>query len=74
MHVGSLDPNGTRMTKSKTEAMFFPATSLSTAARTATTADIIFGDQNEYYISFTDEFQYLGSRITTNLKDIANIS
>jgi hypothetical protein len=74
MHVGSLDPNGTRMMKSKTEAMFFPATTLSTAAHAAATADIIFGDQNQYYISFTDKFQYLGSRITTDLKDIADIN
>jgi hypothetical protein len=74
MHVGSLDPNGTRTMKSKTEAMFFPATTISTAAHAAATTDIIFGDQNQYYISFTDEFQYLGSRITTDLKDIADIN
>jgi hypothetical protein len=40
----------------------------------ATKADIIFCDNNQYYIPFTTKFKYLGSHITHNLKDITDIS
>jgi hypothetical protein len=37
----------------------------------AATTDIVFGTQ---YVPFTQEFQYLGSRVTTDLKDVTNIN
>ena len=58
MHAGSLDENGTHKTKSKTEAMFFPARSMTQEELDIATADIVFGNQ---YVPFTQEFKYLGS-------------
>jgi hypothetical protein len=37
----------------------------------AATTNIVFGTQ---YVPFTQEFQYLGSRVTTNLKDVTDIN
>jgi hypothetical protein len=37
----------------------------------AATTNIVFSTQ---YIPFTQEFQYLGSRVTTNLKDVTDIN
>jgi hypothetical protein len=37
----------------------------------AATTDIVFGTQ---YVPFTQEFQYLGSPVTTNLKDVTDIN
>jgi hypothetical protein len=37
----------------------------------AATTDIVIGTQ---YVPFTQEFQYLGSRVTTDLKDVTDIN
>jgi hypothetical protein len=71
MHAGTLDENGNHQTKSKTEAMFIPAHPMTQEDIDANTTDIVFGTQ---YVPFTQEFQYLGSRITTDLKDVTDIN
>ena len=56
-------------TDSKTEAMFIPG-----AGRTKSksdTADIMIGDTK--YFSYCDEFKYLGTTITTTLRDEVDI-
>jgi hypothetical protein len=37
----------------------------------AATTNIVFGTQ---YVPFTQEFQYLGSRVTADLKDVTGIN
>jgi hypothetical protein len=37
----------------------------------AATTNIVFGTQ---YVPFTQEFQYLGSQVTTDLKDVTDIN
>jgi hypothetical protein len=71
MHAGTLDENGNHQTKSKTEAMFIPAHPMTQEDIDAATTDIVFGTQ---YVPFTQEFQYLGSRVTTDLKDVTDIN
>jgi hypothetical protein len=71
MHAGTLDENGNPQTKSKTEAIFIPAHPMTPEDIDAATTDIVFGTQ---YVPFTQEFQYLGSRVTTDLKDVTNIN
>jgi hypothetical protein len=71
MHAGTLDENGNHQTKSKTEAMFIPACPMTQEDIDAATTNIVFGTQ---YVPFTQEFQYLGSRVTTDLKDVTNIN
>jgi hypothetical protein len=72
MHAGALDENGNHQTKSKTEAMFIPACPMTQEDIDAATTDIVFGSTQ--YVPFTQEFQYLGSRVTTDLKDVTNIN
>jgi hypothetical protein len=74
MHVGELNEDGNHMTQSKMELMFIHAHPMTPAELDTTTADIIFGDNNQYYIPLTTEFKYLGSHITHDLKDITDIS
>jgi hypothetical protein len=71
MHASTLDENGNHQMKSKTEAMFIPAHPMTQENINAATTDIVFGTQ---YVPFTQEFQYLGSRLTTNLKDVTAIN
>jgi hypothetical protein len=71
MHAGTLDENGNHQTKSKTEAMFIPAHPMTQEDIDAATTDIVIGTQ---YVPFTQEFQYLGSRVTTDLKDVTDIN
>jgi hypothetical protein len=71
MHAGTLDENGNHQTKSKTEAMFIPAHPMTQGDINAATTNIVFGTR---YIPFTQEFQYLGSRMTTDLKDVTDIN
>jgi hypothetical protein len=71
MHAGTLDENGNHQTKSKTEAMFIPACPMTQEDINAATTDIVFGTQ---YVPFTQEFQYLGSRVATDLKDVTDIN
>jgi hypothetical protein len=71
MHAGTLNENGNHQTKSKTEAMFIPAHPMTQEDIDAATTDIVFGTQ---YVPFTQEFQYLGSRVTTDLKDVTDIN
>jgi hypothetical protein len=70
MHAGTLNENGNHQMKSKTEAMFIPACPMTQEDIDAATTDIVFGTQ---YVPFTQEFQYLGSRETTDLKDVTDI-
>jgi hypothetical protein len=51
--------------------MFIPAHPMTQEDIDAATTDIVFGTQ---YVPFTQEFQYLGSRVTTNLKDVTDIN
>ena len=67
----TLDENGSHQTKSKMEAMFIPARPMTQEDIDAATTNIVFGTQ---YVPFTQEFQYLGSRMTTDLKDVTNIN
>ena len=71
MHAGAPDENGNHQTKSKTEAMFNPAHPMTQENINAATTDIVFGTQ---YVPFTEYLQYLGSRVTTNLKDVTDIN
>jgi hypothetical protein len=71
MHAGTLDENGNHQAKSKTEEMFIPACPMTQEDINAATTNIVFGTR---YVPFTQEFQYLGSRVTTNLKDVTNIN
>jgi hypothetical protein len=71
MHASTLDENGNHQTKSKTEAMFIPARPMTQEDIDAATTNIVFGTQ---YVPFTQEFQYLGSRVTTDLKDVNDIN
>jgi hypothetical protein len=71
MHAGTLDENGNHQTKSKTGAMFIPARPMTQENIDAATTDIVFGTQ---YVPFTQEFQYLGSQVTTDLKDVTDIN
>jgi hypothetical protein len=74
MHVGELNSDGTHKTDSKTEALFIPARRLSPDAYKEATKDLIFGDNNEFYVPFTDTFKYLGSHIDKSLKDDKEIA
>jgi hypothetical protein len=76
MHVGKMNPDGTPdpKSKSKTKAMFFPAKELSPDELKTAQENIIFGEHNEFYISFTDVFTYLGCRITQDLRDDTEIN
>jgi hypothetical protein len=71
MHAGTLDETGSHQTKSKTEAMFIPAHPMTQEDIDATSTNIVFVTQ---YVPFAQEFQYLGSRMTTDLKDITDIN
>jgi hypothetical protein len=71
MHAGTLDKKGNHQTKSKTEAMFIPVRPMTQEDIDATITNIVFGTQ---YVPFTQEFQYLGSRVTTDLKDVTDIN
>jgi hypothetical protein len=51
--------------------MFIPACPMTQEDIDAATTDIFFGTQ---YVPFTQEFQYLGSRVTTDLKDVTDIN
>jgi hypothetical protein len=73
MHVGELNPDGSHKTKSKTQAMYFPARDLSPEELETAQADITFGQNNEFYVPFTSMFTYLGCRITQDLKDETEI-
>jgi hypothetical protein len=53
------------------EAMFIPARPMTQEDINAATTDIVFGTQ---YVPFTREFQYLGFRMTTDLKDVTDIN
>jgi hypothetical protein len=53
------------------EAMFIPACPMTQEDIDAATTNIVFGTQ---YIPVTQEFQYLGSPVTTDLKDVTNIN
>ena len=68
MHVGSLNPDGSR-TQSKTEAMYFPATPKTPTELATAKADLIFGSNNKFYIPFTACFKYLGCCIHESLRD-----
>jgi hypothetical protein len=74
MHVREFDEDGNHKMQSKAEAMFIPACPMTPADLDAATADIIFGDNNQYYIPFTTESKYLSSHITHDLKDITDIN
>jgi hypothetical protein len=71
MHAGTLDENGNHQTKSKMEAMLIPAHPMTQEDIDAAPTDIVFGTQ---YVPFTQEFQYLGSRMNTDLKDVTHIN
>jgi hypothetical protein len=73
MHVGKLKLDGTPETKSKTQAMYFPAKDISQSKLDAAQANIVFGQNNEFYIPFTNMFTYLGCHITQDLKDDTKI-
>jgi hypothetical protein len=52
--------------------MFIPACPMTQEDIDAATTNIVFGTQ---YVPFTQEFQYLGSRVTTDLvKDVTDIN
>ena len=73
MHVGKQTPDGTSHTTSKMEAMYFPADQKTNAEMQSATADLIFGDDNEYYIPFTNTFKYLGCHINTSITNETEI-
>jgi hypothetical protein len=72
MHASTLDENGNHQRKSKTEAMFIPARPMTQEDIDAATMYIVFGTQ--YVVPFSQEFQYLGSQVTTDLKDVTDIN
>ena len=62
MHVGQ------GKTKSKTEAMYFPANPKDFDP-TSKPENITFGSENEYHIHFTNKFKYLGTQTTPQAND-----
>ena len=56
MHIGSLDANGNCTMSSKTEAMYFLVTPKTPAELDVIKTDLIFGDNNKFYIPFMDCF------------------
>jgi hypothetical protein len=71
MHAGTLKENGNHQTKSKMEALFIPARPMTQEDIDAATTDILFGTQ---YVPFTQEFQYLGSQVNMDLKNVTDIN
>jgi hypothetical protein len=69
MHVGEMNPDGTHKTTSKTEALYIPAKRLSNAEYKERTKDLIFGENDAFYVPFTDTFKYLGCQIDKSLAD-----
>jgi hypothetical protein len=74
MHVSSLDENGNHLTELQTMAVYFPAQLLTKEQLDAATTYIVFRDCAQYYVPFTDDFTYLGSHITMDLKDMTDIN
>ena len=74
VHVGDCDAEGKHLTGSKTEALFVPASPMTTEELAAAKADLIFGPNKEFYIPFTDCFKYLGARITESINDETEIA
>lgn len=70
MHVGMRDESGKRLTKSKTEAMFIPANKPENG-ESPVPSDLHFGDN--HYVAYTKTFKYLGSQISDDLTDHADI-
>ena len=68
MHVGEKNPDGT-WTKSKTEAIFFPATP---QPEQATPQPAVFPD-GRHRVEHTDSFKHLGCQLTPNLTDHTEI-
>ena len=82
VHLGKHEKNGEKATKSKTEFMHFPARKriLTEGKKKATTiyesteadkADITL--ENNRFVSWTDQFKYLGSIIHSSLTDAVDI-
>jgi hypothetical protein len=61
VHVGSLDADGNKTAPLETKAMYFPALPKEPDELATAKADLIFGDNNEFFIPFTDCFKYLVS-------------
>jgi hypothetical protein len=69
MHVGSLDANGNKTAPSKTKAMYFPTLPKEPDELATAKADLVFRDNNEFFIPFMDCFKYLGCCIHESLRD-----
>jgi len=72
MHVGTLNPDGSRCTNLKTEAMYFPASQTDQDA-SAAIADIVFAN-GHHYVPFTTLFKYLGAHISSDLTDTREVA
>jgi hypothetical protein len=73
MHVGITTEDGKQI-KSKTEAMYFPSGAASpkeTPSKPETPPPVTFGER--LHVHYTDVFKYLGSRLTPDLTDTAEI-
>jgi len=68
MHVGTVDSNG-KPTKSKMEAMYFPARPAALALEQLVPETMHFGDNDCFHVHYTNEFKYLGSRLVPTLSD-----
>ena len=74
MHISTHNSEGNKIKFSKTEAMYFPAKpKLMMNWKWPLPSDIIFGDNNEHFITFTNTFKYLGCQITQSLNDETKI-
>ena len=70
VHLGIRGTDGKKDVKSKTEAVFFPSQPKQKPDPLAT-SDLNLG--NGYFISFCDNFPYLGTIISSDLKDDTDI-
>ena len=75
MHVGSRATETSEGSKSKTEAVFFPSRTTSTSIEEiqSNSADFDLVCDSGGFITFTNEFRYLGTIISSDLRDRPDI-
>ena len=73
MHVESRATETSEGSKSKTEAVFFPSRTASTVEIQSNSADFDLVCDSGGFITFTNEFPYLGTIISGDLRDRLDI-
>ena len=73
MHVGSRATETSEGSKSKTEAVFFPSRTASIVEIQSNSADFDLLCESGGFITFTNEIRYLGTIISSDLRDCPDI-